>query len=216
MPDESESILLNVADGSLAELNTRIASVASEAAIQVHVANRFDGLCAGLDHSVTINIDGDVGDFAFLLSDQAHYDVRGKAGIGCGHSLASGSVLVHGPVGDCLGAYARGGFIAVHATCGKRCALALAGADVFVRSVAGDEAGYCMRDGALVLGNGAGENVGRGMTGGIIYVRGDVKSVAPEVRQVRMRDADALRLSLFLARAGIKGGNADFKVFRVR
>lgn len=216
MADGSDELLLKAAEFSLPALNVQISNIAPETAIKLHVDQLLDGICAGLDHAVTVNIDGHVGDFAFLLSEQAHYDVSGTAGKCCGHSFASGSVLIHGSVGDSLAAYATGGFIAVHATSGNRCAMGLAGADVFVRSFAGDEAGYGMQAGTLVLGNGAGANVGRGMTGGIIYIRGDIKSVASEARQTRIKDAEALRLSLFLARAGIKSGNAGFKVFRAK
>ncbi len=151
-----------------------------------------------------------------MLSQSALVEVHGNAGVCCGHSLASGTVLIHGSAGDGLGAFATGGFIAVFMHASRRCAMELAGAEVFVRRVVGDEAGYGMRDGVLVLGNGAGENLGLGMTGGVIFVRGDVKSVAPTVRPARMKDAEALRLSLLLARAGIKGSAADFKGFHPR
>jgi methylamine---glutamate N-methyltransferase subunit B len=216
MVDEPEDLLLKASDYSAIELHAQLSSLATDTAVHLVVEKRIAGICAGLDHQVSVAIDGDVGDFAFMLSDKTNYDVSGSAGICCGHSFASGNILIRGSAGNCLAAYATGGFIAVHAKAGKRCAMGLAGAEVFVRRATGDEAGYCMQEGALVLGNGAGENVGFGMTGGIIYIRGEVKSVAPHARQVRMKEAEALRLSLFLARAGIKSGNADFKVFRAK
>ncbi|MEZ6138260.1 MAG: hypothetical protein R3C53_25535 [Pirellulaceae bacterium] len=198
----------------LVDLHAQLENLADDTSVQLEVDEPFHGFGAGLDQALTIAIAGNVGDFAFLLSERAHYDVAGNAGRCCGHSFASGSVLVHGSAGDCLAAFATGGFIAVHNNAADRCGMELAGADVFVRRSVGDDAGYRMRDGALVLGNGAGENVGREMTGGLIFIRGDVKSTAPHVRPARMKDAEALRLSLFLARAGIKGGGADFKVYR--
>ncbi|MEM7558812.1 MAG: hypothetical protein AAF394_06785, partial [Planctomycetota bacterium] len=67
-----------------------------------------------------------------------------------------------------------------------------------------------------VLANGAGENLGIGMTGGAIYLRGEARSVAPDLRVERMRDADSMRLSLLLARAGVRGDIKEFKLYRPR
>lgn len=216
MSEEDERIELSTLKQTVKTLHERLGECPADAQVHLDARQRLHGLGAGLKQSVLLAINGDLGDFAFLMSDQADVDVKGHAGVACGHSFVSGSILIRGTAGDCLGAYATGGFIAVHGAAGKRCGLGLAGADLFVRSAVGDEAGYNMSAGTLVLGNGAGENVGCGMTGGLIYVRGDVKSVADSARQVRMKDAESLRLGLFLARAGIKAAGAEFRVYRAR
>lgn len=216
MSDEDNRIELSTAELTVKALHERLAECPPGAHVHLKSSKRLHGLGAGLEHNLSLAISGDVGDFVFLMSDQVDIDVKGHAGVGCGHSFVSGSVLIRGTAGDYLGAYATGGFIAVHGAAGKRCGLGLAGADVFVRSGVGDEAGCYMSSGTLVLGNGAGENIGYGMTGGLIYIRGEVKSVAEHARQVRMKDAESLRLGLFLARAGIKAGGADFRVYRAR
>jgi glutamate synthase domain-containing protein 3 len=73
-----------------------------------------------------------------------------------------------------------------------------------------------MNSGTLVLGNGCGENLGQGMTGGAIYVRGEVGSVADNVQSGRLKEADTIRLSLMLVRAGIKTTYEKFQVFRAK
>lgn len=178
-------------------------------------AHPLTGLAAGLAAGA-IEVEGSVGDYLCLLAAGVSVDVRGHAGDGCGHSMVAGRILVGGNVGKYAAAYASGGFIAVLGTAGDRCGQGLAGADVLIRSKVGDEAGCCMCDGALVLGNGAGERLGVGMTGGVIFVRGDVKSKADHMRSIRLKDADSMRLSLLLARAGIKAGGVEFKAYRPR
>ncbi len=216
MTESSPLTKIQAAGMSLTFLYEQLSSLAVDAVVELQLDQPLDGIAAGLSQPLTLNVRGSVGDYACLLSEQVDLDVSQDAGVGCGHSMVSGSILVHGSAGDCLGAFATGGFIAVHGHARHRCGLGLSGADVFVRSSVGDEAGCEMKDGALVLGNGAGKHLGRGMTGGIIYVRGEVKSVAEQARLMRMKDAEALRLGLFLARAGIKGGGSDFKVFRAK
>ncbi len=214
--EDGETTHINSAALSVRMLNERLLECSENAKVQLQSHAPMDGIGAGLEQRISLTISGDVGNFAFLMSELVDIEVKGDAGMCCGHSFVSGSILIRGKASECLGAYASGGFIAVHGSAGRRCGLGLAGADVFVRSLVGDEAGYQMSAGTLVLGNGAGENVGQGMTGGLIYIRGEVKSVSESVRMVRMKDAESLRLGLFLARAGIKAGGADFRVFRSR
>ncbi len=172
------------------------------------------GVCSGLSEHISVCAMGSVGDYCFLLGAEAILDIRGNVGDCLGHSMTSGHVTVHGNAGRHVAAYAKGGFVAVLGQAGDGCATGLVGADVLIRSRAGDRAGWCMQGGTLLLGNGAGDELGAGMTGGLIYVRGEVKSKSASVRMERFKEADSLRLSLLLARAGIKASGADFKVYR--
>ncbi len=174
------------------------------------------GVCSGLTEHLAVKAVGNVGDFCFLLGAEATLEVRGNAGDCIGHSMISGQVTVHGNAGRCVAAFAQGGFVAVLGQAGDCCAVGLAGADVLIRSRVGDRAGSCMQSGTLLLGNGAGEELGAGMTGGVIYVRGEVKSKSTSVRVERFKEADSMRLSLLLARAGIKANGSDFKVYRAK
>ena len=180
------------------------------------VKRKLSGLGAGCETEFQVKIAGDVGDFAFMLSQNAEWEITGKAGVCCGHSLVSGRVVVHESAAECLGANMQGGFIAVLGTAARRCGFRNSGGDILIRSAVGDEAGAFMSQGDLVLANGAGDNLGIGMTGGAIYLRGEARSVAPDLRVERMRDADSMRLSLLLARAGVRGDIKEFKLYRPR
>lgn len=207
----------NCASWSAAELADRLRELEDDATVELtgHVPHIDQaGLCSGLHQRLTVEVSGDVGDFFFFLGAEAILDVRGHAGDYVGHSMQSGRITVTGNVNRSAAAYASGGFLAILGQAGERCGEALSGADVFVRSRAGNQAGYGMRAGTLVLGNGCGEMLGAEMSGGVIYVRGEVASKSSGLRLDRMKDADSMRLSLLLARAGIKSTGRDFQVFR--
>ncbi len=215
----SESITLNCAELSSRELARKLFELKGDSAVRLLASPASrppSSLCSGLTEHLSIEIDGNVGDFLYLLGAEANIEVHGNAGDCVGHSMVSGGVTVRGSVGHSFGAFASAGFLTSLGQAGDFCGRGLVGADVFVRSKVGSFAGFEMLSGTLVLGNGAGENLGTGMTGGVIYVRGDVKSICPGLRGVRLKDADAMRLSLLLVRAGIKANATDFKAFRSR
>lgn len=186
----------------------------NSATLSIVEAQRQPGLAVGVTAAISVAIHGDVGDYAFMLNENAEFEVHGSVGRCVGHSMVSGYVLIHGGTGNLFGAYATGGVLAALGTSESRCGLGLAGADIIVRSDVGDEAGFGMTEGTLVLGKSAGEKLGMGMTGGTIYVRGAIKSLSTDVRENRMKDSDTMRLSLLLARAGIRAAAKEFRAYR--
>ncbi len=197
------------------DLYNQLASSSEEQAILLvggtpTLAPAFSGVVPA--SSVTVSFD--LGDFAGLLGRFTALEVDGNVGIGCGSSLQSGTLLVRRKSSHYLASHAKGGLIAALGSSGDFCGFGLNGGDVFVRSAVGKYAGCQMRGGTLVLGNGAGKELGRGATGGVIYVRGDTVSVSDDVKPFRMKDPDLMRLTLLLARAGIKSDGKDFRAFR--
>lgn len=182
--------------------------------IAITEMNLAHGFAPGLVAPLSLQIHGDIGDFAFMLNDHAEIEVHGNVGSCAGHSLTSGYLLVNGNAGYAFGAYATGGIAACIGRAGLRCGLGLAGGDVIVRSDVGDEAALGMTGGTLVLGNSVGEQLGAGMKGGTIYVRGTIKSLAAGMRENRLKESDTMRLSLLLARAGIRAAAKEFRVYR--
>ncbi len=216
MTDEPPLATLSLAQFSVTEIGQRLRTwdIGSSQQVTIVDAAKQTGLAVGLSAALNIAIQGDVGDFSFMLNENADFDVHGDVGRCIGHSMVSGYVLVHGSAGDLFGAYACGGVLAAIGGAGNRCGLGLAGADVIVRSDVGDEAGLGMTSGALVLGKSTGDQLGLGMTGGTIYVRGAVKSLADGIREQRMKDSDTMRLSLLLARAGVRAASKEFRAYR--
>ena len=216
---DSPPTIIDCASLAASELPMRLGGLDEDASVLLTgfpAAAPWAGLCSGLAHPITVAIEGDVGDFCYLLGNQATLEIRGHAGDCLAHSLVGGQITVQGNAGRCAAAFAQGGFVAVLGQAGEQCGVGLSGGDLLVRSRSGDRAGQDMRSGTLVLGNGTGHELGHGMTGGVIFVRGEVKSKSPHVRMDRLKDADALRLSLLLARAGIKAQSSEFKLFRVK
>ncbi|MCA9193574.1 MAG: hypothetical protein KDB03_17500 [Planctomycetales bacterium] len=172
------------------------------------------GVGAFLRSNLLLECEFDLGDFVFFAGTMADVRVAGDVGKSCAHSIASGSLLVRGNAGAYLAAFATGGYVAVLGKAGDRCGLGNSGAEMVVRGDVGDDAACGMSDGVLVLGRGAGKNLGLGMTGGLILIRGQAESIAPDVKKVRLKDADNLKTSLLLARAGIKATGVEFTGYR--
>ncbi len=217
MADEDEVATIDCQGLSTRDINDVLRAAEPDKKLRLeNVSKTLHGFSAGAVSAASIESRGSLGDFVALLGELSNLDIYGKVGDSLGHSLVAGQIIIRGSAGDHVGAFATGGLIVVLGPAGDRCGYALQSGNVFVRGPVGDEAACCMRGGDLILGNGAGENTGCGMCGGNIYVRGEVKSLSPDIRLVRMKDADSMRLSLLLARAGIKGNVKEFRAYRSR
>lgn len=215
---ESELATLDCTGLDAAEVLAQIQALESGTqAVLTGIGCNSTGFSAGISLEGSLLVQSSLGDFACSMSDIENLEIDGDVGDSFCHSFRGGRALVRGQAGEYVAAYSQGGFVVVHGVAGFRCGYRLDGAEIFVRGTVGNEAGALMKDGALVLGNGAGADTGKGMKGGTIYVRGDVESFADHVKPIRMKDADSMRLSLLLARAGIKGGVIkEFKAYRPR
>ena len=162
----------------------------------------------------SIVLDGDLGDYCLSHFHGAEADVLGSIGHCGAQAIQSGAVIIQGRAGNAIAAYGTGGLVAVYENAGTRAAVALDGADVLVRGSVGTQAAYAMRSGSLIIGGSAGAELGQGMTGGVIYIRGEPASVAKQLREVKMREADRMRLGLILLKAGVKSTGREFRVFR--
>lgn len=216
-PENSAETTFNAAGLTIDQLMNQLSGLSHDAKVRVvGLTDRHSGVLSGFDQSIELVFDGNIGPFAFMAASQAAIEITGNVATSCGHSFRSGSILIRGEASDFLAAYAAGGYIAVHGRAGDYVGFGLSGADVLVRSRCGNGVGANMNSGTLVLGNGCGESLGQGMTGGAIYVRGEVGSVADSVQSGRLKEADTIRLSLMLARAGIKTTYEKFQVFRAK
>ncbi len=213
--DDQESKLLSCLQLSNQQVTERLRGITNGESVRIaDLSNSFHGLAAGLNTEARFEVAGSVGDFALMLNANSEWRIEGDAGVALGHSMISSSILLRGSAGSHVGAFAKGGFIAVQGSAGDAPGYGLAGGEVLVRSRSGDGAGAYMTDGILVLANGTGKAFGLGMRGGILYVRGDIDALSEDVRKVRMKDADAMRLSLLLARAEMRGDVREFKLFK--
>ncbi|GAB5404525.1 MAG: hypothetical protein Aurels2KO_27560 [Aureliella sp.] len=211
-----EEITIECGGLSAMDIAEKVRSVESGKVAKLMGGEKLHSVGGGQWAAEKLVVDCSLGDFAAMLGNSSHTEISGNVGSACGCSLAGGTVIVRGSAGNQLAIHAAGGFVAVFGKAGDFCGQGLDGADVFVRSLVGRSAGFAMASGTLVLGNGAGENLGHRMRGGVIYVRGEVASVSPDVKSFRLKDADTMRISLLLARVGIKSDGKDFKAYRPR
>lgn len=215
--EEKPSITLSLTTLSQTEVHQQLRQWESQdVTAKITDAKQPHNFGVALGQSISVEVTGDLGDYAFMMASEMAVEILGNVGRFCGHSLESGSVLVHGNVGNGFGSFATGGIVACTGTAADRCGSFIDGADVIVRSDAGDEAGIGMRNGSLVLGKNVGHRMGIGMTGGVLYVRGTVESASPHLRETRMKDSDSMRLGLLLARAGIRAATKEFRCYRPR
>lgn len=213
---QSPSVAEQVIDASsisLDQLHDLLCKLENSMAVRLeYLPSCWSGVGAGLDRSIGLRINDDLGSYALMLSQNVKAEASKNVGNACGHSLHSGSILVRGSAQDFLGAHARGGFIAVLGRAGDFAGYGLDGADIVVRSQSGKAAGTRMRAGTLVLGNGTGEKLGHCIEGGEIFVRGAIGGLGEGAQLMRMTQTHSLRLGLLLARAGIKASIDDFQL----
>lgn len=212
-PEAQEPLRLTLSQLGERRLHERLREIEPERRVELTLDGPLmAGLAAGVDRGYTLKVDGAGGDYVMLLASELETEIVGEVGVGCGHSMVSGNLLIHGRAGDYLGCYAQGGLITVYKSAGHHCGEAAGGVDIVVAGRAGDYAARGMSAGVMVLGNGAGKQLGIGMRGGVLYVRGKVGAMSDDVKAARMKEADSLRLSLLLARSGLKGKVDEFRV----
>jgi formylmethanofuran dehydrogenase subunit C len=102
----------------------------------------------------------------------------------------------------------------VHGDAGHRAGVGLVGGELIVKGSVGSQAGFEMRSGSIIIFGSTGALLGLGARGGTIYVGGEVESISANLEEDRIREADRLRLSLLLLKAGIEKKPASWKVFR--
>lgn len=122
---------------------------------------------------VASHADGDAAPALRLEGDLARFD-------GVGAELASGSIVVHGPVGDAAGQGMSGGELTVHGAARDLAACAMRGGMLVVHGDVGDLAAsafpgepFGMSGGTLVVRGNAGARLADRMRRGTVAVLGD-------------------------------------------
>ncbi len=180
-------------------------------AILVNGAKGQDHVLMRMDHPVRIKVDGQLGNYAFAMGNDADIRTDGSVGHGVGEGLRSGTLRIRGNAGDGAGAAMTGGTLAIYGSAGDRCGGAMRGGGIFVRGNVGDQCGIGALGGMLVIGGDTGDHLGDAMNNVTIFVRGKVKSLAPGVTEAPLRKRETLRLGLLLINASIRGDSKDFR-----
>ena len=164
-----------------------------------------------LHHSVRVNVDGPLGDYAFAFNAEADVRVTGAVGSGVGEGMISGAVRIRGDAGVGAGAAMTGGTLAIYGTVGDRCGAGMRGGGIFVRGNVGPETGVGALGGMIVIGGDAGERLGDAMNNVTVFIRGKAASLADGVVEAPLRKREQLRLGLLLINASIRGDAKEFR-----
>ena len=189
------------------------ASENDESLTEIHVTcpTRLDHALMRIDHPLRINVDGDLGDYAFAFNSQSDIRLTGDVGHGVAEGMMSGAVRVRGDGGDGAGAAITGGTLAIYGSVGNRCGAGMRGGGIFVRGDVGDETGVGALGGMIVVGGDAGKRLGDAMNNVTVFIRGTAKSLADGVTEAPLRKREQLRLGLLLINASIRGDAKDFR-----
>ncbi len=214
---EAAEYYLSMADLSEQEVRdsiNEIPSVPVEATWpQVHVsgATGQHNAFMRMNHTVTLHVDGDLGDYAFAYNTKTDIRLSGSTGHGVGEGMRSGSIRVRQNAGIGVGTAMVGGTLAVYGSAGPRCGAAMRGGGIFVRGDVGDETGVGAIGGMIVIGGDAGHNLGDAMNNVTVFIRGQAASLAPGVTEAPLRKREQLRLGLLLINASIRGDSSEFR-----
>lgn len=179
--------------------------------VQVQHASGQDFALMRLNHPVRIDIEGNLGDYAFARNSEADIRLTGNVGHGVGEGMNSGAIRIRGDAGVGSGATMTGGTLAIYGNAGDRCGAGLRGGGLFVRGDVGDHVGVGALGGMLVVGGNAGESLGDAASNMTIFIRGTAKSLACGVTEAPLRKREQLRLGLLLINASIRGDAKDFR-----
>ncbi len=114
-----------------------------------------------------------------MISGSMH--IHGDVGEHLGRGMTGGTILVHGSAGDGAGMAMKGGWIHIRGDAGHRLGAAEPGRHIgmrdgviLVHGSIGDDAGSLMRRGLIAVSGTVGVNAGRGMIAGSIFAFGPV------------------------------------------
>jgi len=204
---ESEEVVVDARGVYYRDLNRQLKALADGGARRItlkHVAGqRYLG--TNLHAAVRLTIEGVPGNDLGAFMDGPEIQVLNNAQDGCGNTMNSGTLVIHGSAGDILGHSMRGGSIFVRDNVGYRVGIHMKEfADMRPVIVIGGTAqhflGEYMAGGVMiVLGANLGPEerhpsryIGTGMHGGVIYIRGafDERFLGKEVGVTDLDAAD--------------------------
>jgi glutamate synthase domain-containing protein 3 len=170
-------------------------------------------IAAGVDATVLVEVDGNVGYYCGGMNKRARVVVHGNAGQGVAENMMSGCVHVEGDASQAAGASGCGGLLVIDGNASARCGISMKGIDIVVKGSVGHLSAFMAQAGNLVVLGDAGDALGDSVYEARLYVRGDVKSLGADCIEKPMRDDHKTELRKLLDTARINGG-VDVGEFR--
>ena len=212
MPD------IDLAKSSVRDLNAALHALSDESNETLWRVKNPQGkhaIAAGLDVSVTIEIEGPVGYYCAGMNKKGCVVVHGNAGTGVAENMMSGEVRVKGDASQSAGATGRGGLLVIEGNASARCGISMKGIDIVVKGDIGAMSAFMAQAGNLVVLGDAGDNLGDSIYEARLWVRGSVKSLGADCIEKDATAEDRAVLKNVLKRAGINGEAKaeDFRLY---
>ena len=214
--DRPAPTLIDLEQETVRSLNTALHAIspgANQRSWRILNPRGRHAIAAGLDASVSVEIDGHVGYYCAGMNQQAHVVIRGNAGVGVAENIMSGFVHVEGDASQAAGATGHGGMLLIDGNAAARCGISMKGVDIVVKGSIGHMSAFMAQAGTLTVLGDAGDSLGDSIYEAHLYVRGSVKSLGADCVLKEMADIHKAELFEKLGAAGIAGevDVADFK-----
>lgn len=168
-------------------------------------------LAVGLNHDVTVEINGHVGYYCAGMNQSATVVVHGNAGVGVAENMMSGRVQVQGNASQSAGATAHGGLLVIDGNASARCGISMKGVDIVVGGSVGHMSAFMGQAGRLVVCGDAGDALGDSIYEARLYVRGSVQSLGADCIEKPLREEHLAELSELLSAAGRTEDPTEFR-----
>jgi methylamine---glutamate N-methyltransferase subunit B len=170
-------------------------------------------VAVGIDASLSVEIDGNVGYYCAGMNKQATVTIHGSAATGVAENMMSGRVHVKGDASQSAGATGCGGVLIIDGNASARCGISNRGADIIVKGNVGHMSAFMAQAGTLVVLGNAGEALGDSIYEARLFVRGNVKSLGADCIEKTLSDTHKTLLRTLLDAAGL-GGEVDVGEFK--
>jgi glutamate synthase domain-containing protein 3 len=207
---------VDLARSSVRDLNLalhRLGSDTNETHWRVLNPRGQHSVAAGIDATITVEVDGHVGYYCAGMNKRARVIVQGNAGQGVAENMISGHVHVQGDASQSAGASGCGGLLVIDGNASARCGISMKGIDIVVKGSVGHLSAFMAQAGNLVVLGDAGEALGDSIYEAHLYVRGEVHSLGADCVEKPMMDRHKAELHRLLQWAGING-EAEIEKFR--
>ena len=213
---EAASRVVDLAQASVRELNQALHELkrdTNETHWRVLNPRGRHSVAAGVDASISIEINGHVGYYCAGMNKHANIVVHGNAGTGVAENMMSGVVHVHGDASQSAGATAQGGLLVIDGNASARCGISLKGADIVVKGSVGHLSAFMAQTGTLTVLGDAGDSLGDSLYEAHLYVRGRVTGLGADCIEKKLHDRHREELFSKLRAAGL-AGQVDVSEFR--
>src|ERR1700677_1514815 len=207
---------VDLSQTSLRELNAalhRLRADTNETHWRVLNPRGQHAIAAGIDASITVEIDGNVGYYCAGMNKAATIVLNGNAGQGVAENMMSGMVHVKGDASQAAGATGCGGLLVVDGNASARCGISMKGIDIVVKGSVGHLSAFMGQAGNLVVLGDAGEALGDSLYEARLFVRGSVVSLGADCVEKELSENHKAELRRLLDAAGING-SVDVGEFR--